>query len=442
MKLIIKKEVARKFGYDSLEKFGVSRKSWETWRESQEIDLAKLSKKRLEDLEALLTTFKNVRGAGVLIHDVQAWRRALEEGAAQQKARTVRQFEALLKQYLLKVPGHRVYKRHEEGALLAYYVRKIEYTPPSERGDYKHPAYVEMQLVYEELGGRQQTSETFEAEDCRNIPVATALADKGYQPEDDELRAQYLSDMAIYDVVAGVVGKQYWGRGRAFSHEGVRWERRTDVQLDRDGDPSRVVIDIFWEGEAEKDRHVSVYEWYWANVANGDAYDGEEDEDDSPISEDTELERPEIEIPIHPWCVIFHLAKHRRLKAHVRQLEEYIYDEQLAEKLILPADQKALVKLLIDTQGGAFQDIVAGKSGGAVVLLCGMPGTGKTLTAEVYAESEKRALYSVQCSQLGTDPDKLEGGDGVMHWYLADELLAGIDEALKAASEPPGEEQG
>jgi len=51
---------------------------------------------------------------------------------------------------------------------------------------------------------------------------------------------------------------------------------------------------------------------------------------------------------------------------------------------------------------------VHGKAGGAVVLLAGPPGTGKTLTAEVYAEAEGRALYSIQCSQLGTDPDELE----------------------------------
>jgi SpoVK/Ycf46/Vps4 family AAA+-type ATPase len=75
---------------------------------------------------------------------------------------------------------------------------------------------------------------------------------------------------------------------------------------------------------------------------------------------------------------------------------------------VLPADQKNLIKLLIQTKGGIFQDIVRGKAGGAVILLAGPPGTGKTLTAEVYAESEQRALYSVQCSQLGTDPDKLE----------------------------------
>lgn len=55
-----------------------------------------------------------------------------------------------------------------------------------------------------------------------------------------------------------------------------------------------------------------------------------------------------------------------------------------------------------------FRDIVGGKSGGAIVMCAGRPGTGKTLTAEVYAESKGRPLYSVQASQLGVTPEALE----------------------------------
>jgi SpoVK/Ycf46/Vps4 family AAA+-type ATPase len=96
------------------------------------------------------------------------------------------------------------------------------------------------------------------------------------------------------------------------------------------------------------------------------------------------------------------------LKIHVDFLSEYIYDSEISEKLILPKYLKDLVAMLIEHSGANFSDIIEGKSGGAVVLLCGPPGTGKTLTAEVYAEAEQKGLYSVQCSQLGTDPENLE----------------------------------
>jgi len=107
-------------------------------------------------------------------------------------------------------------------------------------------------------------------------------------------------------------------------------------------------------------------------------------------------------------CAVFHMAKHLRMRVHVRNLKAYEYDTKLIDKLIIPSHLKQLVHMLVEHKTTAFADVVAGKGGGAVVLLAGPPGVGKTLTAEVFAESEQRALYSVQCSQLGTDPEELE----------------------------------
>lgn len=408
MELIIKRAVAQRIGYKMLVPFGVSKESWESWRDEHHIDLGDLSADKLDDLEALLTRFKKVRGVGVLLSDIALWRKTLAEGAAQLKARTVRQFATLLKQYLLTVPGHRIYQRHEEGAMLAYYVADIDYHPPREsRSGGRTPPSVEMELAYEEIGGQHTTSAYFHDGDCRHIPVAQALIERGFVPETEELRREYLETKTRYVATAPLIGKQYWASGKAFQKG--RYSTHA-VALDRDGEAARVVVDVFWEEDEKPDRDRNVYlnTYFWPNVEQDSTYDPETDEDKSSLDEDVTLERPEIEVPIHPWLIIFHLQKHLRMQAHVDQLKEYVYDERLADKLVLPADQKSLVKLLIDTKGGMFQDIVQGKGGGAVVLFSGPPGTGKTLTAEVYAESEKRALYSVQCSQLGINPDSLE----------------------------------
>jgi len=407
MELIIKKEVAEAIGFKKFERFSAKAESWSSWREEFKLDLGALDKKQLDALRDMLEAHKSVRGVNVLIYDLNAWTSLLKGGAADKKPRTVRVFETLLQQYLLPVPGHRIYKRHSDGAILCYYVSYIEYHPPREMsGGGKSAPYVSMNLVFEEIGGRASSTVTFGASDVMGKTTAQALMDDGLMIEDDILRADYLKQTERYTIVSNAVGQQFWGRGRA----NAVGNERGFTALDRYGEPARVVVDVFSEKgpvDSHKDR-IDLHSFFWSNVGRSSKYNEEEDTWVGKDDEDNSLETPEIEIPIHPWIVIFHLAKHIRLQCHVGQLEEYVYDEHLADKLVLPEDQKSLVKLLIDTKGGAFQDIVQGKGGGAVVILTGEPGVGKTLTAEVYAESEKRALYSVQCSQLGVAPEKLE----------------------------------
>ncbi|GAA6041759.1 hypothetical protein JCM8097_008317 [Rhodosporidiobolus ruineniae] len=53
-------------------------------------------------------------------------------------------------------------------------------------------------------------------------------------------------------------------------------------------------------------------------------------------------------------------------------------------------------------------DIIEGKGGGLVIALHGLPGTGKTLTAEAVAESLRVPLYTVGAGSLGVHADVLE----------------------------------
>ncbi len=426
MKIIIKKAVAQKCSYAAFVEFGVSKESWESWREEREIDLAKLSKAKIDLLEAVFTKFKNVKGVGIILNDIAQWRKMLKEGSSQLRARSVRQFEPLAKEWLRKIPGHRLYKRNGEEAMFCYYVTSLAYHPPSEQRDYRRPASVSVNLVWEEEGGSKSTSISFEADDCINVPVIKAFAENGYIPENEELRAEYLKSKQRFVETVGLIGKQHVAHGRAYQVGDDRWSRMAEYDLDRnDGAGAKVVVDVFREtDEKNRERDADLHVYFWPNVDNGLVYDEEtdsselaDDTDDDvdsnmkamrvPVDEDT-VERPVIEVPIHPWVTIFDLTRHERLRVHVNQLTPYVYDKEIADKLILPTDQKALVKLLIDTKAGAFSDIVKGKSGGSVILLTGAPGVGKTLTAEVYAENEERPLYSVQCSQLGTEPDDLE----------------------------------
>ncbi|KAF3492126.1 uncharacterized protein GIQ15_01643 [Arthroderma uncinatum] len=55
-----------------------------------------------------------------------------------------------------------------------------------------------------------------------------------------------------------------------------------------------------------------------------------------------------------------------------------------------------------------FDDFIPKKGKGAVILLSGPPGVGKTLTAEVLAESKRRPLYSITTGQLSSNATELE----------------------------------
>lgn len=56
-----------------------------------------------------------------------------------------------------------------------------------------------------------------------------------------------------------------------------------------------------------------------------------------------------------------------------------------------------------------FGNLLTEKHGGVVVLGCGEPGVGKTLAAEIYAETKERPLFVLELGKLGTNPSEVEG---------------------------------
>jgi len=88
------------------------------------------------------------------------------------------------------------------------------------------------------------------------------------------------------------------------------------------------------------------------------------------------------------------------------------YNENAFESLVLPENQKEIVRALVESHkwnaAKTIDDVVQGKGKGLVSVLHGPPGTGKTLTAEGISELLKCPLYMVSAGELGTDPAKLE----------------------------------
>jgi hypothetical protein len=57
---------------------------------------------------------------------------------------------------------------------------------------------------------------------------------------------------------------------------------------------------------------------------------------------------------------------------------------------------------------GMSQDLIHGKGRGLVVLLHGVPGVGKTATAEAVAQANGKPLFAITCGDLGITPKDVE----------------------------------
>lgn len=89
-------------------------------------------------------------------------------------------------------------------------------------------------------------------------------------------------------------------------------------------------------------------------------------------------------------------------------MQPYVYRPELRQKLVLPADHSNLLDALTGDMDVLMDDIVGGKSGGSIIICQGRAGTGKTLTAEIYAEIVERPLYRVHSGQLGINAETVE----------------------------------
>ncbi|KAL7547188.1 hypothetical protein ACHAWF_010506 [Thalassiosira exigua] len=112
---------------------------------------------------------------------------------------------------------------------------------------------------------------------------------------------------------------------------------------------------------------------------------------------------------VWPTAVGFSLTSKSWGDVAIDGLKGITFDQDVFEHLVLPDSRKRMIKALVKhTSASGFHDVIQGKGEGTVFLLHGLPGTGKTLTAEAIAETLQRPLYSVSMGTLGTTADELE----------------------------------
>ncbi|KAI1822693.1 P-loop containing nucleoside triphosphate hydrolase protein [Xylaria intraflava] len=109
----------------------------------------------------------------------------------------------------------------------------------------------------------------------------------------------------------------------------------------------------------------------------------------------------------------FHLSAKEWCELNVDEIEDVQWDDSPYDNLVLPDGERELVFAFADRprfskQG--FDDFVAHKGEGIIILLCGPPGVGKTLTAEAVAEKSRAPLYIVSASDLGSTAASVDKG--------------------------------
>jgi SpoVK/Ycf46/Vps4 family AAA+-type ATPase len=95
-------------------------------------------------------------------------------------------------------------------------------------------------------------------------------------------------------------------------------------------------------------------------------------------------------------------------------VHEIVFNTDAFSNLVLPPSTKDLLHSFVETQVASsnslsqFDDVIAGKGRGIIMLLSGPPGVGKTLTAESVAESMSIPLFTMSAGDLGIDPGDVE----------------------------------
>lgn len=358
------------------------RSSLETrYRDDLDIDLAALTPEGLD--------YVGEHGPDMTKRRVATYKRILDN-PGKDKVGQLQNIPAMIRAILKDAPNKWLFSESEYGEMLPWFVVSCVYS----KGERDNPATTTLSLAAYGHTENYTRGITWQHEQLAGKTILDLLATAGLVVEDAGLVGTYREHIQKFLRLRRAVGKQMLATGFATRMDTDRWDRRPEA-MQVDSRPTKVVLDE--ETPELKDKNQgrggrsAVSMKFWTEQV-------EEDGEEVPY-----------EVPTHPFLYVFSLRSHRWLEIHVANLEPYEWATGISDKLILPEQDKELVRLLIQSTGNDMQDIVAGKSAGVIVLASGPPGVGKTLTAEVTSELLQVPLYAVQCSQLGTHEEAIEG---------------------------------
>jgi hypothetical protein len=360
---------------------------WSSDTETKDFQVSALSDEELDLIEKLA---KDYPEASPLVKRISSYKTLLKTGETKELRRLLdvpASFIAFAKKNL---PNKLIYVQDEMGNANPYMAIECEYVNPRRDDD---PPYVYFDFRATKQGRERSKSFSIYTADLKSGPtIAEILANNNIIIETPELNEEHAKNLEYYQDLMTKTGSVYvgTGNGTAIVPYIDRWGEsttRTQNFYFRDNSSPKVVIDF--DG---------VY---------ADSTDKEKNQDGKRIM--SRIEGTYVTLPIHTYGDVFHLEEHVWITIHVNNLRPYQFKgKELMQKLVLSTQDKELIAILMQMSKMKINDIIEGKSGGSFIIATGNPGTGKTLTAEVFSETIEKPLYKVQCSQLGLDVETVE----------------------------------
>ncbi len=119
----------------------------------------------------------------------------------------------------------------------------------------------------------------------------------------------------------------------------------------------------------------------------------------------------------------YSLRERRFVLVDLRMLKPVFREQSVFDNLKIRREYKQIVRGLVESHfehkdlerhfasqstESLSQDLIQGKGRGLIILLHGVPGVGKTATAEAVASTNKKPLFVITCGDLGLTPDAVE----------------------------------
>ncbi|KAG8627258.1 hypothetical protein KVT40_004741 [Elsinoe batatas] len=256
----------------------------------------------------------------------------------------------------------------------------------------------------------------------RGISTLSSFPLESHQHK-DEVKARLL---ARGEKVEDLAGTHYR------SYDGMGWKEGNWGQKEKYSVKGRIIVDTY--GWNRFDPNQSIY----VSPLNKDALDmgdnrsgsGDDDEEYGEMDNDMEDGMPidghfadedegENRVPLDEdqKLICTHLVRGYALKEklwlnmYANSVSEIAFNTRAFDSLVLPEATKELILGFTSSQQSfrnQFDDVIEGKGRGIILLLSGLPGVGKTLTAESVAEEMRVPLFVMSAGDVGLDSRHIE----------------------------------